>query len=155
MNWSKIFKDGGYAALIAISHKHNPAMSKYKAAIFILMAFTTSCKQETYKQGKILYQNFCANCHMEDGTGLPGIIPPLAGADYVRDNQRLLPCLIRHGVQKPLTVNGKVYTTPMEGVPKLTEFEITNVINYINTSWGNDYGIVKHPDVRLLLEDCK
>ena len=143
------------AGMPHISHKHIAAMSNYKAAILILMALSTSCKQEPYKQGKILYQNFCANCHMEDGTGLQGIIPPLAGADYVRDNQQLLPCLIRHGVQEPLTVNGKVYTTLMEGVPKLTEFEITNVINYINTSWGNDYGIVKHPDVRLLLEECK
>jgi mono/diheme cytochrome c family protein len=123
--------------------------------IFLLIAINISCNQEPYKQGRILYENFCANCHMEDGTGLPGIIPPLAGADFVEENQESLPCLIRYGIQTPLSVNGNLYTTPMEGVPKLTEFEITNVINYINTSWGNDYGIVKHLDVRQQLEQCR
>lgn len=115
-----------------------------------------SCEDKSpYTHGKILYENFCANCHMEDGTGLLNIIPPLAGADYLHLYPEKLPCLIRAGIKGDVLVNGKTYSTEMPGVPKLTEFEITNVINYINTSWGNDNKIVKHLDVRNALKVCE
>ena len=92
---------------------------------------------------------------MEDGTGLQGIIPPLAGSDYLAANQGLLPCLIRNGYKGEMIVNGRIYNTEMQGIKELTEFEITNVINYVNTAWGNDIEIVKHLDVRAALEACE
>jgi hypothetical protein len=42
----------------------------------------------------------------------------------------------------------------MAGIPQLTDFEITNVINYINTAWGNDYGYTKITEVQEALKDC-
>ncbi len=113
-----------------------------------------ACRNTPFTQGKILYENFCANCHMDDGTGLPGIIPPLKQSDFLAEHQSELPCLIRNGIEEPLVVNGRTYRTPMEGIPQLTEFEITNVINYINTAWGNTIPLIKHPDVRTLLVNC-
>lgn len=113
-----------------------------------------SCDVKTYEHGEILYQNFCANCHMDDGSGLEGIIPPLAGADFLGIYSEQLPCIIRKGLKGEIVVNGRTYRTEMAGIPQLTEFEITNVINYINTAWGNDFEIVKHLDVRKALEEC-
>lgn len=91
---------------------------------------------------------------MEDGTGLAEVIPTLVQSDYVILNQDKLPCIIRNGLSGEITVNGKLYNTEMSGSPKLTEFEITNVINYINTAWGNKHTIQKHLDVRKALEEC-
>ena len=91
---------------------------------------------------------------MDDGSGLVDVIPPLAGSDYLILNVDKLPCLIRNGIVGEMVVNGRTYNTEMPGVPQLTEFEITNVINYINTSWGNDFEIVKHLDVRKALGEC-
>ena len=113
-----------------------------------------SCQDQPYKQGAILYTNFCANCHMEDGSGLIGNIPPLAQADYVKNDPLDMACIIRKGMDGPIQVNGQDYQTPMAAITKLSEFEITNVINYINHSWGNDYGVVKLADVRSRLENC-
>jgi len=125
-------------------------------AIFVFFALSVfSCELKTYEHGEILYENFCANCHMEDGTGLVGIIPPLAGADFLGLYPDQLPCIIKKGMKGEITVNGRQYNTEMTGVPQLTEFEITNVINYINTAWGNDFPIVKHLDVRQALEECE
>lgn len=120
---------------------------------FFSLSLTTSCNENPYKQGAILYTNFCANCHMDDGSGLKGVIPPLANADYVRDNQALLPCIIRNGMKGEVIVNGKSYNQPMVGIDALSDFEITNVINYINHSWGNDYGFCKLEDVRNALKE--
>ncbi len=115
-----------------------------------------SCEEgNTYKQGKILYENFCENCHMADGTGLEAVIPPLANSDFLQKNQHLLPCMIENGVNGEMVVNGVTFNTEMPGTPQLTEFEITNVINYINTAWGNNYPIQKHLPVREALTKCK
>lgn len=92
---------------------------------------------------------------MEDGTGLQGNIPPLAGSDYLRKNPAATACIIRYGLQEPVTVNGKVYDQPMAGIPQLNEFEIANIINYIHHSWGNDLGYFPLEKVRAALETCK
>ena len=92
---------------------------------------------------------------MEDGTGLRGNIPPLAGSDYLRKNPAATACIIRYGLQEPVTVNGKVYDQPMAGIPQLNEFEIANIINYIHHSWGNDLGYVSLEKVRSALDTCK
>jgi mono/diheme cytochrome c family protein len=124
-------------------------------ALFLTFILSlTNCETETYRQGRILYENFCASCHMEDGTGLSGVIPPLAGADYLRDNQKDLPCIIRVGMQGEIVVNGKKYDSVMKGENKLSHFEISNIINYINQAWGNDFGIIKFDDVQEELEKC-
>ena len=113
------------------------------------------CNTNPYTQGKIMYENFCANCHMEDGTGLEGNIPPLANADYLQTHGGKIACIIRYGIQETIVVNGKKYTTPMEGIPQLTEVEIANIINYINHAWGNKYGFVKIQEVKSQLERCE
>ena len=102
-----------------------------------------------------MYQNFCVNCHMEDGTGLPGNIPPLAGADFLTTHAAELPCIIRYGIQDTIVVNGVTYSAPMAGVPQLTDIEITNIINYMNHAWGNDNGFTRPDDVQKLLANCK
>jgi mono/diheme cytochrome c family protein len=124
--------------------------------VMILLAVFSlnSCQDQPFKQGEILYTNFCANCHMEDGTGLAGNIPPLAGADYLKNNNLYTACIIRYGQEDTIVVNGITYSQPMAGIDKLSEFEIANVINYINQAWGNDYGFVKLEDIRRQLEDC-
>ena len=114
-----------------------------------------SCRDDPYKQGRILYQNFCASCHMDDGSGLQGVMPPLAGADYVAQNQGKLACIIRYGMEGAVVVNGTTYNQQMAGIPQLTDFEITNIINYINHSWGNEYGYMRYDDVKTALEKCK
>ena len=113
------------------------------------------CETYPYQQGKILYTNFCENCHMADGSGLQALIPPLAGADYLAKNTSAIPCIIRNGIKGEMTVNGTVYNTEMAGIERLTEFEITNIINYIHTSWGNDLPIVEHLQVREWLKPCE
>lgn len=132
-------------------------MLKYLIFLTLIISFIftlTNCETETYRQGRILYENFCASCHMEDGTGLQGVIPPLAGADYVRDNQSDLPCIIRVGIEGEIVVNGKKYDSVMKGENKLSHFEISNIINYINQAWGNDFGIIKFDEVQKELDKC-
>ncbi len=130
---------------------------KNSSFLLILCAVVclAGCETYPYQQGKILYTNFCENCHMADGSGLKALRPPLAGADYLAKNTSEIPCIIRNGIKGEMTVNGTVYNTEMAGIERLTEFEITNIINYIHTSWGNDLPIVEHLQVREWLKPCE
>ncbi len=131
-------------------------MSKHLYSFGFLLSFFAllNCNQKPYAHGKIMYENFCVNCHMEDGTGLVGNIPPLANADYLTTHADKIACIIRHGIEGEIEVNGKKYTTPMAGVPQLTDVEIANIINYINHEWGNDNGYTTIKQVQKQLENC-
>lgn len=136
----------------------SPTFTAGLTILAILAVFSTSlssCDQYPYQQGKILYTNFCENCHGTDGLGLKALIPPLAGSDYLGTNGDKLPCIIRAGIKGEVVVNGKTFNNEMPGTDKLTEFEITNIINYIHTSWGNELPIVEHLQVREWLKPCE
>jgi len=111
------------------------------------------CKSNTYSQGERLYLAHCANCHMEDGAGLAKLIPPLAQSDYLVDNQDLIPCILRHGQEGPIRVNGVEYDQKMPG-QKYTEIQINNMINYINTAWGNTISPVTISETKQRLAQC-
>ena len=123
-------------------------------AIFVIATFLPNCQQQSYTHGRIMYENFCVSCHMEDGSGLKGNIPPLAGADFLTEHADQLPCIIRYGINDTLVVNGITYTTPMAGIPQLKDVEIANIINYINHAWGNDNGYTSVKVVQEQLQQC-
>ncbi len=116
----------------------------------------THCKHvDAFKQGKQLYQNNCASCHMDDGTGLAALIPPLAKSDFYQKNLKTIPCIIRNGLSDTILVNGVQFSEKMEEFKKMSPESMTNVINYINHSWGNNLPDITLKDVRLALENCQ
>ena len=123
------------------------------ASVLVLQGI--SCKQTPYTHGKILYDHFCVQCHQDDGTALRQLIPPLAGSDYLNDHRSELACLIRNGQKGEIVVNGIRYNQEMPAVPELSDIEIANVINYINSSWGNNNEYMALADVQKALEGCE
>ena len=113
------------------------------------------CEEETYLQGKAIYEYKCANCHMVSGEGLLGNIPPLAGSDWLVDHRSEIACIIRYGYEDSLYVNGIGYKAKMAGHPTLTETEIANVTNYILTAWYNELEPVSPAEVRAGLSGCE
>lgn len=109
-------------------------------AVVVMLA--SACGKTEHKQGEALYVVHCSNCHLEEGQGLRQLIPPLAGSDYLRDRPGDVVRGIRHGMEGPMEVNGVVYNYPMPGNTELSEFQIVNIVNYINQAWGNDYGMI-------------
>jgi len=94
-----------------------------------------SCSSE-FKQGKKLYEQHCASCHQIDGKGLAKLYPPLNKSDY-------------------WTANQKSFTTPMAGIKELTEFEIANIINYINHEWHPNLENISIKEIENSLSLCK
>jgi mono/diheme cytochrome c family protein len=81
-----------------------------------------------------LYQQQCAGCHQNDGKGIPGTVPALAGNDAVTASDP-----------------SNVVMAMLEGFPpqgpwgamasfsnSLSDEQIADIANYVRTAWGND-----------------
>jgi len=90
---------------------------------------------------------------MTDGSGLQNLIPPLNNSDYLKNRNSVMACAIRHGVKGELQIDGKTFNNEMEAIKVLNDVEITNVINYIQYTWG-DGTYVQIPDIKEALEGC-
>ena len=129
-------------------------MKKNVYFLFFLLILS-SCGDRTFKQGKILYQGHCANCHMDNGKGLRSLIPPLAGVNYFGENRAMIACIIRNGLKDTIFIDDKIFSEEMLPIPTLNEAEITNIINYINQAWHNDLGYVQLNEVKEALQKCE
>ena len=126
---------------------------RYLFLLFVLCGM--ACDRQPYQSGERLYKAHCANCHMDKGEGLGALIPPLAGADYLAKHQDQLPCLIRKGLKDTIVVNGKIYAEQMPPNEALTDVQITNILNYINSSWGNQHPAFQLEALREMLKKCQ
>jgi cytochrome c551 len=107
-----------------------------------------------YLQGKQLYTRNCSNCHQENGTGLGRVYPPLAPSDFMKKNIDEVLCIIRHGREGKLIVNGISFNQKMPANQSLTDLEVAEIATYIFNTWGNEKGIFEVNKVRAVLDSC-
>ena len=122
-------------------------------AVFFLV-FLIACSVHPYQEGNRLYKVYCENCHMEDGKGLRGLIPPLSNSDFLINYKEQIPCIIKNGINGEIIVNDTTYNTEMTGIPELSDVQINNIINYINHTWNNELKESNIRDVKESLENC-
>ncbi|WP_426060062.1 c-type cytochrome [Hymenobacter sp. B1770] len=113
------------------------------------------CFSSNKNQGERLYVQHCSGCHGDQGQGLARLIPPLAGADYLADHRAELPCLLRNGQNEVIVVNGVGYHHIMPGNKALSPAQLTNLLNYIESHWGNESVPRTIREVQQQLEACK
>lgn len=104
-------------------------------------------------QGKILYENYCANCHQKEGTGLGRLIPPIKGSDYFLEDKGRTARIIKYGQKGAITVNGIDYDEMMPGNPKLSELEIAQLMTYLYNIWGANEGVIDAAHVSGYLKE--
>lgn len=117
-----------------------------------ILALVSSGKSDP---GKVLYVKHCQSCHLEEGQGLGKLIPPLAGSDWLANHQDQLACIIRYGQYDSIVVNGQAYYEKMPGNEALSDGQILNIINHINSSWGNEIPAQQLIEVSDALEACQ
>ena len=112
--------------------------------LFLISSFSVLSlffyQQKPLKQslvdGEEIYMDFCMQCHMTNGEGVPGTFPPLANSDYLDNIDKTIYAL-KFGLKGPITVNGKPYNSVMVS-QGLDDEEIADVTNYILRNWGNN-----------------
>lgn len=115
----------------------------------ILMGFTFHKETPTYTaqdslkesmaRGAVVYTDYCIQCHLGKGEGIPGTFPPLATSDWLtKDNITSAIRVVKYGQTGEITVNGEAYNGVMAELG-LYDDEVADVMNYILNSWGNSH----------------
>jgi mono/diheme cytochrome c family protein len=123
----------------------------------IIVVFFAACMEtpnvnmQQVAHGQQLYETHCSNCHQLDGKGIARIVPPLLNVDYILQNRNLLPQIIRHGMQQRILVNGIIYQQKMPNNNKLTDAEITALVNFVEFRFAKSTQLLSADSVKLLL----
>lgn len=79
----------------------------------------------------------CAPCHHANGLGIPKAYPSLVGTSWVIGDPELLIKVTLHGLQGPITVNGRPWNAMMMPLANLPDGQIALALTHTRTSWGN------------------
>jgi nitrite reductase (NO-forming) len=132
---------------------------KYRTNIFLLSGMivmtvlSTSFKKQAFdlkasmQRGQDLYTTYCMSCHMDSGQGVEAVYPPLAKSDYLMADKKRSIQQVLYGADEEMTVNGKSYNTPMQGLD-LKDEEVSDILNYVRNSFGNKGPAVTPDEVK-------
>ncbi len=97
--------------------------------------------------GKKIYTTYCLACHQADGKGVQGMNPSLVDTDWVGGEKNKLIGVILNGM-KGKKVDGEEYRNIMAPHDFLNDQDIADVLTYIRSNFGNDFGAVTPEEVK-------
>lgn len=101
--------------------------------------------------GTSLYVKNCASCHLPDGKGIPGLIPPLVGSEWVTEDYERLIAVTVNGISGEIEVSGKTYNEIMPGFGALLEDdEIAKILNFVTSEFGTGDQPISEKEVRSI-----
>lgn len=98
---------------------------------------------EIVHPGQAVYTKYCLVCHQADGSGVPGMHPPLGPGSWVGNDPKELIAMMMKGLSGKIEVNGEVYKSFMPSHALLTDQEIADVLSYIRSSFENNFDPVE------------
>jgi len=87
--------------------------------------------------GSTLYATYCQSCHQPNGEGLPGAFPPLKGSAIVTNEDPSIHLSIILNGYEGRVKQGYPPMPPVGTTNNLSAAEISAIMNYERTSWGN------------------
>jgi len=101
--------------------------------------------------GAAIYRDVCAGCHKIDGSGIPYLIPDLAGSAAVasREATSVLQVIL-HGAASAATREEPTGPQMPSYAWQLTDAQVAAVATYVRNSWGHATGAVPEPAVKRL-----
>jgi mono/diheme cytochrome c family protein/glucose/arabinose dehydrogenase len=119
----------------------------------------TDAQKTSLKQGQVVFNELCVQCHGNDGNGTPvgdGLVmaPVLTGSNRVQSHPDYIVKTIMHGLQGPL--DGKTYPAGiMVGNKEQSDEWIASIASYIRTNLSNDATMVTSEEVSQIRSKTK
>ncbi|MEO8622913.1 MAG: cytochrome c [bacterium] len=88
--------------------------------------------------GNKIFATTCAACHQVSGEGVEEKYPPLAGSEWVADDDAKMVRIILQGLTGPVEVAGQTFSGAMPawgGI--LKDADVAAVATYVRSAWGN------------------
>ncbi|RLD22238.1 MAG: hypothetical protein DRI69_01760 [Bacteroidetes bacterium] len=106
-----------------------------------------------YPQGEQVYDSYCINCHMSDGSGLGTLVPSLNSQRFRDLTLEEMACKIKYGNKEIEDFYASF--NPMPHFTNLSDTDISNLINYLNSQWGQRDQMTSPQEVNEALVDCE
>ncbi|MNK23537.1 Quinoprotein glucose dehydrogenase B precursor [compost metagenome] len=97
---------------------------------------------ENLVSGKTIYQQYCASCHKENGQGVLGTFPALAGSAKVKADPKTLIPILLNGISKAQA------GVAMPAFNFLSNEEAAAVLTYIRQNWSNNASAVTTSQIK-------
>lgn len=83
--------------------------------------------------GAALFKQHCAACHQADGSGVPGLAPPLKGAHWKKllKERSYLPRVAAFGLTGAIRVGDATFNSAMPAQPQIGDEQLAVVINFV------------------------
>lgn len=121
-------------------------LTVFLLVLFILASFaqaqTPAVNSASASLGVRTYTANCAACHQENGQGIKGAFPPLAGhtANLLAQTggRAYLIYVLLFGLEGAISVNGASFAGAMPAWNALDDIAIAAVLNHVVTAWDNE-----------------
>ncbi len=147
--WAMVYLDnhaGGFT-----SYVYRPYVSSNQLALYVPI----DPSQKDFFEGLKVYNSGCAACHQANGMGTPPLFPPLAGSEWVVENDpgRVIR-IVLDGLTGPIQVSGGNYNNTMPPWrDQLSDEKVAQVATYVRKAWNNKASAVKPEDVAKIRKD--
>ena len=101
------------------------------------------------ENGKVIYEQSCLACHQADGSGVPGLAPPLIHGTFVNGEKAKLIKILLEGMEG-VEIKGEVYANPMPAFDYLSDQEIADVLTYVRGHFKNEQEGVSAGEVKAM-----
>jgi len=105
--------------------------------VIMLVSFHPPVDKATMARGKKVYTQYCASCHQVDGSGVPGLNPPLEKTPHISGTKTRLIRIVLKGMNTHEEIDGETYSNIMAPHNHLTDLQIADVLTYVRNSFGN------------------
>ena len=126
------------------------SLSTFTFILYLMIIL--SCNSTPYVHGKRLYIAIFQNFHMEDGSGLASLIPPLKNSDYLGKAE--IACILINGIKDTIFRDSEYLPREMPSFKTLSATEVTNIVNYINHSWYDQFKETTILQIVAVLDTC-
>jgi len=123
-------------------------MAALVASSFTKQRLNQGDLKASIERGSKVYETYCLSCHMADGSGVPGMNPPLTKTKWVQGPKKELTELLLKGLTGEIEVNGEYYDNVMPSQAYLKDQELADVMTFIRNSFGNKASGVSVSEVK-------
>ena len=107
------------------------------------------------ERGKKIYETYCLACHQADGSGVPGLNPPLIKTKWVLGEKNQLITIILKGMDQPIEVDGEEYSNVMASHAFLKDQDVADVLTFVRNSFGNKASGITATEVKTVRASVK
>lgn len=106
--------------------------------------------------GKAVYQEYCSSCHKSNGNGVNKMFPPLDNSRIVTgERSRLITIILKGDIAIKDAEKSRWSEGGMPSFGSLDDDKITDIVNYIRTSWHNDSDSTNVTEVKTIRKKLK